>query len=215
MRAKYIQWGGLAAVLGGASLLIADGWGLMQEILGTGPEKFSEQAATTSWTVMSVLFMCGGVLILLGLVSIYARQSEAAGILGLAGFLAAFVSMALVVGAFWTFTFVAPSAAIEAPAFLDNEQAAGPLNLGFMLTFMSFPVGLALFGIATFRARVFPRIAAAVLTLGALLSFAPFPGVTLLLDVALIWVGYSLYSEHRAEAASPEVAPPVQPAVSG
>lgn len=213
MRAKYIQWGGLAAILGGASLLIADGWGLMQEILGTGPEKFSEQATTTSWTVMSVLFMCGGILILLGLVSIYARQAEEAGILGLLGFLAAFVSMALVVGAFWTFTFVAPSAAIEAPAFLNNEQTAGPLNIGFMLTFMSFPVGLALFGIATFRARVFPRIAAAVLTLGALVSFAPFAGVTLLLDLALIWVGYSLYSEHRAEAALPEVTPPVQPAV--
>lgn len=211
MKAKYIQWGGLAAILGGASLLIADGWGLMQEILGTGPEKFSEQAATTSWTVMSVLFMCGGVLILLGLVSIYARQSEAAGILGLAGFLAAFVSMALVVGAFWTFTFVAPSAAIEAPAFLDGDPA-GPLGIGFMVTFMSFPAGLALFGIATFRARVFPRLAAAALTLGALVAFAPFAGVTLLLDVALIWVGYSLYSEHRAEAASPEVAPPVQPA---
>lgn len=213
MTARYIRWGGLAAILGGALLLIADGWGLMQEILGAGPEKFSEQAATASWTVMSVLFMSAGILILLGLVSIYARQSEEAGILGLVGFLAAFVSMALVVGAFWTFAFVAPSAAIEAPAFLDNEQAAGPLNLGFMLAFMSFPVGLALFGIATFRARVFPRIAAVALTLGALVSFAPFPGVTLLLDVALIWVGYSLYSEHRAEAASPEMVPPVQPAV--
>lgn len=213
MTAKYIRWGGLAAILGGALLLIADGWGLMQEILGTGPEKFSEQAATPSWSVMSVLFMSGGMLILIGLVSIYARQAEEAGILGLVGFLAAFVSMALVVGAFWTFTFVAPSAAIEAPAFLDNDQAAGPLNLGFMLTFMSFPVGLALFGLATFRARVFPRVAAAVFTLGALVSFAPFAGVTILLDVALIWVGYSLYSERRARAASPEVAPPVQPAV--
>lgn len=212
MTAKYIRWGGLAAILGGALLLIADGWGLAQEIFGTGPEKFSEQAATTSWTAMSVLFMSGGILILLGLVSVYARQAEEAGIFGIVGFLAAFVSMALVVGVFWTFTFVAPSAAIEAPAFLDNEQAAGPLMLGFMLTFMSFPVGLALFGLATFRARVFPRAAAAVLTLGALVSFAPFAGVTLLLDAALIWIGYSLYSERRVEAASPQAAPPVQPA---
>ncbi|MBA2442081.1 MAG: hypothetical protein H0V53_06700 [Rubrobacter sp.] len=212
MTSKYIRWGGLAAILGGALLLIADGWGLVQEVFSLGPERFSEQAATNTWTVMSVLFMAGGVLILLGLVGIYARQAEEAGILGLVGFLAAFVSMALVVGAFWTFTFVAPSAATEAPAFLDGEPA-GPLGIGFMLTFMSFPAGLALFGIATFRARVFPRIAAVALTLGALVAFAPFSGVTILLDVALIWVGYSLYSERRAEAASPELTPPVQPAV--
>lgn len=212
MTAKYIRWGGLAAILGGALLLIADGWGLAQELLGTGPERFSEQATTSAWTVVSVLFMSGGVLILLGLVGIYARQAEAAGILGLIGFLAAFVSVALVVGVFWTFTFVAPSAAIEAPAFLDNEQPAGPLMVGFMLSFMSFPVGLALFGLATFRARVFPRLAAAALTLGALISFAPLPGVTILLDAALIWVGYSLYSERRAEAASSRTVPPVQPA---
>lgn len=211
MTSKYIRWGGLTAILGGALLLIADGWGLVQEVFGLGPERFSEQAATSAWTAMSVLFMAGGVLILLGLVSIYARQSEEAGILGLVGFLAAFVTMALVVGVFWTFTFVAPSLAIEAPAFLDGEPA-GPLGIGFMLTFMSFPAGLALFGIATFRARVFPRIAAVALTLGALVAFAPFAGVTILLDAAVIWLGYALYSERRAEAASPEAVPPVQPA---
>lgn len=211
MTSKYIRWGGLAAMVGGALLLIADGWSLVREIFGLVPQRFSEEAVTNTWTAVSVLFMVGGVLILLGLVSIYARQSEEAGILGLIGFLAAFVTMTLVVGAFWTFTFVAPSVAMEAPAFLDNEQVAGPLNTGFMLTFMSFPVGLALFGIATLRARVFPRIAAAALTLGALLSFAPFAGVTMLADLALVWLGYSLYYELAAEAVSPGAAPPVQP----
>ena len=211
MTSKYIRWGGLAAILGGALLLIADGWSLVREIFGLVPESFSEEAVTNTWTAMSVLFMCGGVLILLGLVGIYSRQAEEAGILGLIGFLAAFVTMTLVVGAFWTFTFVAPSVAMEAPAFLDGEPA-GPLGVGFILTFFSFPAGLALFGIATFRARVFPRMAAAALTLGALVAFAPFAGVTILLDAAVIWIGYSLYSERAAEAASPEVAPPVQPA---
>ena len=211
MTSKYIRWGGLAAILGGALLLTADGWSLVREIFGLVPESFSEEAVTNTWTAMSVLFMCGGVLILLGLVGIYSRQAEEAGILGLIGFLAAFVTMTLVVGAFWTFTFVAPSVAMEAPAFLDGEPA-GPLGVGFILTFFSFPAGLALFGIATFRARVFPRMAAAALTLGALVAFAPFAGVTILLDAAVIWIGYSLYSERAAEAASPEVAPPVQPA---
>ena len=211
MTSKYIRWGGLAAILGGALLLTADGWSLVREIFGLVPESFSEEAVTNTWTAMSVLFMCGGVLILLGLVGIYSRQAEEAGILGLIGFLAAFVTMTLVVGAFWTFTFVAPSVAMEAPAFLDGEPA-GPLGVGFILTFFSFPAGLALFGIATFRARVFPRMAAAALTLGALVAFAPFAGVTILLDAAVIWIGYSLYSERAAEAASPAVTPPVQPA---
>ncbi len=211
MTSRYIRLGGLAAIAGAALLALADLWGLVMELFGLGPEKFSEVAATGAWTVVSTTFLAAAVLILLGLVALYARQAEPAGVLGLIGFLAAFVGTALLVGATWAFAFIAPSAAVEAPAFLDAEQVAGPLNVGFILTFSAFAVGWVLFGVATIRARVFPRAAAIALTLGALVSFAPLPGVTVVLSAAVIWMGFVLYSERR-EAASSKVSPP-QPAV--
>lgn len=79
---------------------------------------------------------------------------------------------------------------------------------------MGFPVGWLIFGIATFRAGVFPRLAAGLLAVGALATFAPLPAVTLLLDIAVIWLGYSLLSERRAHAGEGRLAQPkpeVQP----
>ena len=195
-----IRRGGLAAVAGAALFLIADAWTLVEEYIIGGPERLSEQAMTTSWTFVSVMFLARGILLMIGLVALYARQAEAAGVLGLVGFLLTFVLMAMIVGAMWTFTFVAPSAAIEAPAFLDNENPSGPLMVGFMLSFMIFPLGWLLFGIATFRARVFPKLAGGLLAVGALVAFAPLPAATLLLDIAVIWLGYSLFSERRERA---------------
>ena len=187
---KLIRVGGLAAVAAGVMLLIADLWGLVQEfLLGGSSQNFSEVAVTTSFTIMSAMFLIGALLLLVGLVGLYARQSEEAGALGLAGFLAALVGTGLLIGMMWTITFVAPTAAIEAPAFLDAEATAGPLDTGFMLSGLAVAVGWALFGVATFRARVYPRLTAIVLTIGALLTFVPLPATTLIIDVALIWLG--------------------------
>lgn len=211
-----VRYGGLAALIGGALFLVSDVWTLVEEFILGAPERLSEQATTTSWTFVSVMFMAGSILLLLGLVALYARQAEASGILGLSGFLLTFVLMAMVVGAMWTFTFVAPSAAIEAPAFLDNENPAGPLMVGFAITFMAFPLGWLLFGIATYRAGIFPKFAGGLLAVGALVAFAPLPAATVLLDAAVIWLGYSLFSERGEQTgeeplrSGPEVQPQVQ-----
>ena len=77
------------------------------------------------------MYLLGGVLVLLGLVGIYVRQSEESGILGLVGFLVAFFGMALLVGSAWFQLFVAPFFAVEAPGALDAEPA-GMLAVGFV-----------------------------------------------------------------------------------
>ena len=106
---------------------------------------------------------------------------------------------------FWTLAFVVPSAAIEAPAFLDAEETAGPLDMGFMLSGIAVAVGWALFGVATLRARVFPRRAAIVLIVGALLTVLPLPATTLLIDVAVAWLGLSLLSEQGRSTAETSI----------
>jgi hypothetical protein len=74
------------------------------------------------------------VLLLVGLVGLYVRQSEASGILGLVGFAVAFLGTALVLGAVWAQLFVAPFLAIRAPAVLDAEPT-GTLAMGFTLVY--------------------------------------------------------------------------------
>ena len=147
--------GGLAAVLAGALLLSADLWNLLLEVIVSGSKSFSEFAVATSWTVLSTMYLLGSMLLLVALVGLYARQSEAAGALGLVGFLAALVGTGLLVGSFWTQAFVVASSATEAPAFLDAEEIAGPLDMGFMLSGIVVPLGRVLFGMTTLRARVF------------------------------------------------------------
>ncbi len=202
---NLIRVGGLAAVLAGALLLIADLWSLLLEVIVGGSENFSEFAVTTPWTVLSTMFLLGSLLLLVALVGLYARQSEAAGTLGLAGFLVALVGTGLLVGMMWTMAFVVPSAAIEAPAFLDAEETAGPLDMGFMLSGIAVAVGWALFGVDTLRARVFPRRAAIVLIIGALLTVLPLPATTLLIDVAVVWLGLSLLSEQGRSTAETSI----------
>ncbi len=202
---NLVRIGGLAAVAAGALLLIADLWSLLLEIFAGSSENFSAFAVTTSWTVFSTAYLIGGLLLLVALVGLYFHQSEAAGTLGLVGFFAALVGTGLLVGMMWTLAFVVPSAAIEAPAFLDAEETAGPLDMGFMLSGIAVALGWALFGVATVRAQVFPRRAAIVLIIGALLTVLPLPATTLVIDVAVAWLGLVLLSGQGRSAAGTAV----------
>ena len=193
---NLIRLSGLAAVVAGVLLAIVDVVGFL--VLDF--ENFSEVAATGTYAFISGLFMIATLLLLLGLVGLYARQSEVTGFLGLLGFLVAFIGTALVLGSFWAQEFVAPAAAEVAPEFLDSEP--GWLNFGFSLSFSLFSLGWLLFGVATLRARIYPRIAALILIIGAVVAFLPFPLTSLVLDVAVAWMGLTLLSGGRAPATS-------------
>ena len=183
-----VRLGGLSAVVGGILLVISDLWVLLIQGFG-GDQLLSEAATTTSFAITSWLFLLAAVLVLFGLVGLHLRQSEAAGVLGLVGFLLAFLGTALVVGVTWSQVFVFPSLAVEAPEFLDAEQVAGPVDAGFTLSFIVVAVGWALFGVAALVARSYPRWVAIVLIVAALLQFLPFPGTGLVFGVAVALVG--------------------------
>lgn len=195
---NLIRWGGLATLLGGALLLVSD-------LLGLIPTSgsFSETATTGSYIVESGLRLLGGMLLLLGLVGLYARQSGASGALGLIGFLAAFAGTSLLLGAFWANTFVVPSLAMEAPGFLD-APTTGTLWLGFTSSFALAALGWVLFGAATFRARVYPSAACVLLMIGAALTFTPLPVSGVVFDVAVAWLGFVLLSGKQLPSSQPE-----------
>jgi len=194
---NLVRLGGLATITAGVLLLILDVWGLLLELLGAYPENFSEEALTISYTVQSALWLIGALLLLVAVVGLYARQSEAAGALGLTGFLAALIGTGLIVGMVWTNTFIPPALAVEAPAVLDAEPA-GSLAFGFMFSSIVFGLSWALFGVAMLRARVYPRVAAILLIIGALIVIVPLPATGFVLDAALIWLGVISLKEGRA-----------------
>ncbi|MEW6637307.1 MAG: hypothetical protein AB1425_10910 [Actinomycetota bacterium] len=107
-----IRYSGLAAILGVAVLLISDLLSLtvfsgdMVDVVTTGP-----YLADGSSSVLA------GVLLLLGLVGLYARQSEEIGAPGLAAFLAAFAGTAMILGTWWTRTSPGLSEAWAWPAY--------------------------------------------------------------------------------------------------
>jgi hypothetical protein len=192
---NLIRWSGLAAMLAGVLLLVA----ALLDLVVIGPgEPVSLRVTTGVYTFQSAVNLLAVVLLLIGLVGLYARQSEAAGLLGLVGFLVAFLGTALATGFRWATLFIAPSLAVVAPGFLNE----GPPP-GFFLMLITFAVGWLLFGVGTLRARVYPRAPAITLIAGAVLSLFPLPSVDIVLAAAVAWMGYVLFMERGAAVEPP------------
>jgi hypothetical protein len=192
-----VRWGGLAAILAGVLLVVAD---LLNLAIGFGDEPFSETATTGIYALQSVINFLAAVLLLIGLVGLYAWQSEAAGPLGLAGFLVAFLGTALITGFLWAALFIVPALAVEVPAFLDEVEGPPP---GFFLTLITFGVGWMLFGIATLLARVYPRIPTILLMIGAAIAVLPLPFTGIVFAIAVAWLGFALFTGRAASAEQP------------
>jgi hypothetical protein len=193
-----IRWSGLAAILAAGLLSVG---ALLS--LATESENLSVSATTPSYAFSSLLYLLGGVLLLLGLVGLYTRQSGSSGTLGLVAFLVAFLGTALAVGATWAELFVAPTLAVEAPRILDAEPT-GMLALGFTLTFVVFlPLGWLLFGVASLRARIYPRAAAILLMVGAVIAGLPIPLTEIVLYVGVAWLGFVLLTERGETVQQP------------
>jgi hypothetical protein len=155
-------------------------------------------AHTGTFFLQSLLTLFAGALLLGGMVGLYVRQSQAAGKLGLVGFVLAFFGTVLVEGDFYANTFVTPLVARAAPAFLDN-----PLS-GFLQVWLPFDftlLGLSWFmlAVATVRAHVYPRAASWFLLASALVALVPFPLFNIPLDAALGWLGLVLLRVPAAE----------------
>jgi hypothetical protein len=188
-----VRWSGLAALVGAVLLAIGD---LMHFAAGFG--SYSQQATTASFVIHSLLLLLGGVLILLELVGLYANQAEVTGPVGLVSFLVAFLGTALVVGVTWNELFVASYMAVVAPRVLDAAPT-GSLALGFSLSFGIFALGWLLFGLDTLRAGVYPRAAAILLIIGAVVFISHlYPPLGSCL--ARPWLGWaSHYSLERSD----------------
>ncbi len=187
MKFTTLIWlSGLAAVLAAMLLLISD----VLELLVFGFENVSAIATRDVYVFIMAGVLLAALLLSLGLIGLYASQAEAAGSLGLLGFLMAFVGTVLFAGFFWAQGFFAPVVAEAAPGLLDNVPRW--LYFGSVMTFFLFALGWLLFGVATFKARIYPRWAALLLMIGAVLIIFPLPVPSVVFDVAVAWLGLTL-----------------------
>jgi len=205
--ATLTRLAGWAAVAAGACFIV----------VGTfHPLNVPSAVTTATWAnvhIVAMLMSCFG---LFGLAGLYARQAEKAGWLGLAGFVLFSLWLALTMAFSLVEAFILPGLAAESPAFVEGflgmfTGSASQVDLSLLPTLwaISGPVyilGPLLFGIATFRARVLPRPAAALLILGALLvpvgGMVPpeyQPLIMVPVGLGLAWLGYALFSEHRED----------------
>jgi hypothetical protein len=181
--------GGSAAMVGGVLILISAIIGS----LALGAESISEQASTGAYAFVTLLYLLAVVLVLGGLVGLYARQSEEAGLLGVVGFLVAFLGTALMVGASWSQAFFTPGLAETGSGTIFLGQGlSGWIDLGYTLTYLLASLGWLVFGVATLLARVYPRPAAVLVIIGALISFIPLSYTEVVLAAAIAWLGFDL-----------------------
>jgi hypothetical protein len=176
---------------------------------------------TVEWTTRNTAKAAFAALGLAGITGMYLRQIKQMGVLGLVGYLLLSSGYLLIVGTSLIAGYVLPSLANTDPAYVDAVLAAaagsmpasdiGTLHPALLVEGFAYLAGGLLFGIALFRARVLARWAAVLLAVGAVLSVA----LPLLSDnayrllayphaVALVGLGYSLWSSHRSfDAAGP------------
>ena len=188
---------GLASIAAAGLILISQVSQLLLPL--TMPESF--WIATQSLRMgLALLAMFA---LLLALTGLYARQVPEAGKLGLVGYLATFLGTMLVAGNWWYEAFIGPALREQAPEILTTAPG-GSILIGAAITSLTFATGWVTFGLATFRAGVFPRRTAILLTVagvaGVLTLISPFQ---IPLALAVGWMGLWLVrSGSREESAT-------------
>ncbi len=190
--------GGLAALAGGVLITITALVGLVT----LDYENFDATARTGTYALTALLYLLAVILVLGGVVGLYTSQVQAAGYLEVFGFLLVFFGTALMAGAAWFEAFAARTLALAVPGFFENDPG-GWLGGGMASSYILAALGWLLFGVATLRARVYPRWAAILLIVGAVLLGLPVPGTEIVLAVAIAWLGFALFTGRAAGQSPP------------
>jgi hypothetical protein len=200
-RTSLFRWSGLANVVAG--VLTALFWFVHP---GLGDPR---NALLGRWMYVNTGFILLIVLLLWGLTGLYLAQAERSGGLGFAGYVLAFIGLALFVGLGAFDAYIVPVLTADASGLLGDTGALmrGALGKYAMTTGLTFALGYVLFGIATFRSGLFPRWAAAALALSApILGMSPLMPATVRLVGCVIYgaanvaLGYTLWSAPPALA---------------
>ena len=199
-RSSFVRAAGVASLVAAGLMLVHQ---ISQLVFAL---TMSQSMAIATHSLRNGLALVAMYALLIALTGLYAVQASAAGRLGLIGYLVAAFGTLLVAGDWWYEAFVAPLIAAGAPELLRTAPS-GSILIGAAATFGSFALGWVLFGIATYRAGVFPRGAAILMVIGGIVGVlalsAPFQ---IPLALAVGWMGWSLLNPVVRDAA-PTISP--------
>src|SRR6185436_9531736 len=209
---KLIRWAGLSAMVAGI---------IFAGIQPIHPPDVLASVNTSTFIIITSFKTVMSLFGLFGIAGLYARQVEETGWLGLAGYLLLSIFYAVQMCFSFIEPLILPLLTTVAPTFVESalgmaSGAGGPMNLGALATVYSlvsllYLLGLLLFGIALFRARILSRWAAGLLAFSgplALIAVVLLPHqlerlAAMPMGFALAWLGYALWSERQAPAAEP------------
>ncbi len=209
---KLIRWAGLSAIAAGI---------IFAGIQPIHPPDVLASVNTSFWTIITALKTVMCIFGLFGIAGLYARQVEETGWLGLAGYLLLTIFYAIQICYAFAEVFILPQLTTVAPKFVESSLAiasgaVAELNLGafaslYAVLTLLYLLGLLMFGISIFRARILSRWAAVLLALsgplaGVMVALLPHQLERLAampMGIALVWLGYALWSERRENASEP------------
>lgn len=199
------QWSGFMAIIAGILYIV---------IQLIHPTEHISSVNTNSWLVVACLTMAMSFFTLIGITAFYIRQAKESGWLGLIGFL--MFNLFWFISIIFSFieAFVLPLLTSDAEKFVGGMVGlfggtVSEVNLGIFpilapLAGLLYMLGGLLLGIATLRAKVFPRPAAILLAFAAVVTAAaaiiPHPldrALAIPMGLALIWIGYVIWSERK------------------
>jgi hypothetical protein len=174
----------------------------------------SQHVATSTdplFQVTQVLYLLGFMALMIFLFATSTWHEEKGGKLGVFATLAALLGTMALGGDLWFETFAVPWIADEVPGAFDTDPTV-VLALGAISSYLLMAIGWVLYGIASFRARIFPRTLCVALVIGGLLAFnallAPF-GIALGLAVGAVGVWVVRNSSRAAQAVVAHTGEPV------
>ena len=194
MSAKLVRvGGGLAALTGGVIGVIASLIALvflppraLSVLPQPLPQNSTEMPSSGIITLTGLLLILAWVLVLGGLVGLYASRQEALGVLGVVGLAWALVGTVLFVGLLCLQTFYIPTSGVAHIGIVVRIVAGG--------VELVTSVGWFLFGVAVLRARIYPPPAAVLLMVGALINAFIYltGGEFIVLAAVIAWLGFLL-----------------------
>jgi hypothetical protein len=214
---KLIRWSGLAVMASGILFIV---------IQAIHPLDVLSSLTTSRWAFVHYMSMAMDILAMLGLTGLYSRQVEKSGWLGLAGYLLFSLFWAASLAGHFVEVYIQPLLATNAPKLAEGilgivDGVPSVISLGALpaentlLGIAGYALGGLLFAIAMFRAHILPRGASVLLAVSIVLPFFthslvhhPYDRIFAVpVGAAIAWMGYALFSEHRAQASEPVPCP--------
>jgi hypothetical protein len=157
---------------------------------------------TVTYKITMTAYFIGFFALMVALVALYQRQSLQAGTFGVVALCVAIAGTMDMASNMWFDGFVVPWIADVMPQTLAAPKR-GTLVIAALSSYLLLPLGWLLFGIASFRAGVYPRILCVAVMIGGLISFGaglPPYGIPLGLAVAALGVWCLAHPERRSVA---------------